>query len=86
VFNVTLDVRYVILLGEATYYLPTKLTLSFLNNKRAPPMTGETPLVRFENIQKSYDGETLVVKDFNLDVAPGEFVTMLGPSGSGKTT
>ena len=49
-------------------------------------MTGETPLVRFENIQKSYDGETLVVKDFNLDVAPGEFVTMLGPSGSGKTT
>ena len=85
-FNVTLDVRYVILLGEATYYLPTSLTLSFLNNKRAPPMTGETPLVRFENIQKSYDGETLVVKDFNLDVAPGEFVTMLGPSGSGKTT
>jgi putative spermidine/putrescine transport system ATP-binding protein len=28
----------------------------------------------------------LVVKDFNLDVAEGEFITMLGPSGSGKTT
>jgi len=44
------------------------------------------PMVRFQNVQKSYDGETLVVKDLNLDIAKGEFVTMLGPSGSGKTT
>ena len=42
--------------------------------------------VRFINVQKSYDGETLVVKDFNLDIQKGEFVTLLGPSGSGKTT
>jgi len=44
------------------------------------------PLVRFQEVQKSYDGETLVVKNLNLDVARGEFLTMLGPSGSGKTT
>jgi putative spermidine/putrescine transport system ATP-binding protein len=44
------------------------------------------PIVRFESVQKSYDGETLVVKDLNLDIAKGEFLTMLGPSGSGKTT
>jgi putative spermidine/putrescine transport system ATP-binding protein len=49
-------------------------------------MPDTSPLVRFENIQKSYDGESLVVKDLNLDVANGEFLTMLGPSGSGKTT
>jgi putative spermidine/putrescine transport system ATP-binding protein len=42
--------------------------------------------VRFENVQKSYDGEILVVRDFNLAVESGEFLTMLGPSGSGKTT
>jgi putative spermidine/putrescine transport system ATP-binding protein len=42
--------------------------------------------VRFANVQKSYDGEILVVKNFNLDVQSGEFLTMLGPSGSGKTT
>jgi putative spermidine/putrescine transport system ATP-binding protein len=42
--------------------------------------------VEFRRVQKSYDGATLVVKDLNLDVAKGEFVTMLGPSGSGKTT
>lgn len=49
-------------------------------------MTDGNPLVRFVDIQKSYDGETLVVKSLNLDVAEGEFLTMLGPSGSGKTT
>ncbi|MCW1956197.1 MAG: ABC transporter ATP-binding protein, partial [Roseobacter sp.] len=40
----------------------------------------------FERVQKSYDGETLVVKDLNLTLPKGEFLTMLGPSGSGKTT
>ena len=42
--------------------------------------------VRFENVDKSYDGKQLVVKGLNLDIEEGEFVTMLGPSGSGKTT
>ena len=49
-------------------------------------MSSEEHLVRFVEIQKSYDGESLVVKNLNLDVAKGEFLTMLGPSGSGKTT
>ncbi|MDD9858679.1 MAG: ABC transporter ATP-binding protein [Gammaproteobacteria bacterium] len=47
-------------------------------------MTG--PAVRFERVQKSYDGETLVVKDLNLSIPHGEFLTLLGPSGSGKST
>ena len=42
--------------------------------------------VVFDKIDKSYDGEVLVVKNLNLNIAKGEFVTMLGPSGSGKTT
>ncbi|WP_264211911.1 ABC transporter ATP-binding protein [Leisingera thetidis] len=42
--------------------------------------------VEFERVQKSYDGENLVVKDLNLTMPKGEFLTMLGPSGSGKTT
>ena len=42
--------------------------------------------VVFDQVQKSYDGEILVVKDLNLSIAKGEFLTMLGPSGSGKTT
>ena len=46
---------------------------------------GDT-FVAFEHVQKSYDGQTLVVKDLNLSIGKGEFLTMLGPSGSGKTT
>ena len=42
--------------------------------------------VKFENIDKSYDGKVLVVENLNLDIAKGEFLTLLGPSGSGKTT
>ncbi|MFQ5467682.1 MAG: ABC transporter ATP-binding protein [Kiloniellaceae bacterium] len=43
-------------------------------------------LVSFNKVQKSYDGITLVVKNLNLGIHRGEFLTMLGPSGSGKTT
>ncbi len=42
--------------------------------------------VKFDKVDKSYDGKVLVVKDLQLDIEEGEFVTMLGPSGSGKTT
>ena len=40
----------------------------------------------FQNVQKSYDGYTLVIQELNLDISRGEFLTLLGPSGSGKTT
>ena len=43
-------------------------------------------LVSFRGVQKSYDGENLIVKDLNLEIRKGEFLTLLGPSGSGKTT
>ncbi len=49
-------------------------------------MSATTAFVRFVGVQKTYDGEVLVVKDLNLDIDKGEFVTLLGPSGSGKTT
>ena len=57
---------------------------------RARPQIGREPnhdgYVVFDRVQKSYDGTSLVVKDLNLSISKGEFLTMLGPSGSGKTT
>lgn len=41
--------------------------------------------VRLVNISKHF-GSTVAVEHVNLDVAEGEFVTLLGPSGCGKTT
>ena len=49
-------------------------------------MSKNQEFVKFDKVDKSYDGKVLVVKDLNLDIAEGEFITMLGPSGSGKTT
>ncbi|MHA1549033.1 MAG: ABC transporter ATP-binding protein [Alphaproteobacteria bacterium] len=42
--------------------------------------------LQFTDVKKSYDQQILVVKGFSLNVARGEFITLLGPSGSGKTT
>ena len=43
-------------------------------------------LVRFSGVNKSYDGTTFAVRDLNLEVRRGEFLSLLGASGSGKTT
>jgi putative spermidine/putrescine transport system ATP-binding protein len=47
---------------------------------------GGQPHIQFRSVSKSYDGSTYAVADLNLEIARGEFLTLLGPSGSGKTT
>lgn len=42
--------------------------------------------IRLRGVSKSYDGDTYIVRDLDLDIEKGEFLTLLGPSGSGKTT
>jgi nitrate/nitrite transport system ATP-binding protein len=48
------------------------------------------PLLEIDAVGKSYPapggGEAVIVRDFSLDVAVGEFVCLLGHSGCGKTT
>src|ERR1700722_10306136 len=42
--------------------------------------------ISFAGVSKTYDGVHYVVEGLDLEVAKGEFVSLLGPSGSGKTT
>ena len=46
-------------------------------------------MIQLRNLEKSYETggtRTFVLRQINLDVAPGEFVTVMGPSGAGKST
>jgi len=42
--------------------------------------------VEFENVSFSYDGEKVVLRDFSLEVKPGQTVALVGETGAGKTT
>lgn len=42
--------------------------------------------LKITDLDKSYDGKTLILKKINLSVKKGEFVVLVGPSGCGKST
>ncbi|MEY9854866.1 spermidine/putrescine transport system ATP-binding protein [Catenulispora sp. GAS73] len=52
----------------------------------AAPATPDTPAVRLDRITKTFGQDAAAVADLSLDIAPGEFFSLLGPSGCGKTT
>lgn len=46
-------------------------------------------MIKLRNVEKSYEykgGRTWVLRRIELDVRPGDFVTVMGPSGAGKST
>ena len=43
-------------------------------------------MIKLENVTKVYPGNTVAVKDVDIEIAKGEFVFLVGPSGSGKST
>ncbi|MBL9129042.1 MAG: ABC transporter ATP-binding protein [Verrucomicrobiales bacterium] len=46
-------------------------------------------MIRLRNLERSYKtraGETFVLRRIDLDIAEGDFVTVMGPSGAGKST
>ncbi|MTB62340.1 ABC transporter ATP-binding protein [Streptococcus uberis] len=47
------------------------------------PLSGQ---VSFKNVNFSYRANQELIKDFNLEVSPGEMVAIVGPTGAGKTT
>lgn len=54
--------------------------------ERPGAVTGARPLVTIRRVSKQFSNGTLAVRDVDLDLRPGEFVSLLGPSGCGKST
>jgi putative spermidine/putrescine transport system ATP-binding protein len=49
-------------------------------------VTERPPAISLRGVRKEFPGGVVAVHGLDLDIADGEFVTLLGPSGSGKTT
>ena len=52
----------------------------------APPFSSGSPIVTLSGVGKSFANGVVALERLNLDVRPGEFVSLLGPSGCGKST
>ena len=50
------------------------------------PKRTDSPLVSLCGIGKAFPNGTLALEDLDLEVRPGEFLSLLGPSGCGKST
>ena len=43
-------------------------------------------MIKFESVSKSYANKIRILRDINLNIKVGEFVSVVGQSGAGKTT
>lgn len=50
------------------------------------PIDQRPPLLRMSHVEKTFNGDVVALKDMNLTVNEGDFMSLLGPSGCGKST
>src|SRR5262245_24884274 len=60
-----------------------------MDAKETAALGPSTPMIQLRNVEKCFKtkaGFTYVLRQINLDIAEGEFITIMGPSGAGKST
>jgi NitT/TauT family transport system ATP-binding protein len=62
------------------------LDTAYLSTPTLRRSDGSKPLVAIRHVSKQFANGTLAVRDVNLDLGAGEFISLLGPSGCGKST
>lgn len=61
-------------------------TPAIMDQPNALPLRVESDGIRFEDLTFSYDGNTPVLKNVNINIEPGAMVAVTGHTGAGKTT
>lgn len=56
------------------------------SSQNADKKTVARPVIQVKGVDKTYSNGTVALKDADLSVKEGEFVSLLGPSGCGKST
>ena len=54
--------------------------------KPIPEIGARAPLLNMSHVEKTFGGSVVALKDMNLSVNEGDFLSLLGPSGCGKST
>ena len=60
-----------------------------MDAKEITALQPSTPMIQLRNVEKCFKtkaGFTYVLRQINVDIAEGEFITIMGPSGAGKST
>ena len=50
------------------------------------PLGARPPLLTMNHVEKTFNGDVVALRDMNLVVNDGDFISLLGPSGCGKST
>ncbi len=50
------------------------------------PLGQRAPVLEMTNVNKTFNGDVVALKNMNLTVNSGDFISLLGPSGCGKST
>src|SRR5689334_22940800 len=62
---------------------------SSLSQPAVPPIAVDKAMIQLRNLEKSFKtkaGFSYVLRQINLNITEGEFITIMGPSGAGKST
>src|SRR5215471_2912518 len=60
-----------------------------MDAKETAALEPSAPMIQLRNVEKCFQtkaGFTYVLRQINLDIAEGDFITIMGPSGAGKST